>query len=59
MPERHNGYDADRVLKARILGSARTRRNWLGAMFPDLSIPPVAMIVPPIPEKEKPQEGGP
>lgn len=57
MPDRHNGYDAHRFLRARILGSARTRRNWIGAMFPDLTIPPVAMIVPPIPSTHSPPAG--
>lgn len=53
----HNGFDAHRVLRARILGAQRPRKNWLGGMFPELAIPPVAMVIP-SPEKQKPQEGG-
>lgn len=51
MPDRHNGYDAHRVLRARLCGARKPKRNWIGGMFPDLAVPPVAMIVP---EKEKP-----
>ncbi len=53
-----NGFDAHRFLRARIMGAQRPRKNWIGRMFPDLTVPPVALIVPPIPEKQKPQEGG-
>lgn len=41
-----NGFDAHRVLRARILGAQRPRKNWLGGMFPDLAIPPVALVIP-------------
>lgn len=45
-----NGFDAHRILRARILGAQRPKKNWLGGMFPELAIPS--------PEKQKPQEGG-
>lgn len=46
-----NGFDAHRILRARILGAQRQKKNWLGGMFPDLAIPPVALV---IPEKHSP-----
>ena len=49
-----NGFDAHRVLRARILGAQKPRRNWLGGMFPDLAIPPIALV---IPEKTSPPAG--
>lgn len=49
-----NGFDAHRVLRARICGAQKPAKTWLAAMWPELKIPPVALIVPPVPEKEKP-----
>jgi hypothetical protein len=57
MPERHNAYDAHRFLRARLCGAQKPRKNWIGRMFPDLSVPPMALIVPPIPEKHSPPAG--
>lgn len=50
----HNAFDAHRVLRARILGAHRPKKNWLGGMFPELAVPPVAMV---IPEKTTPPAG--
>lgn len=55
MPERFNGYDAGRFLRARILGGPRPRRNWVGDMWPEMRFPPqIAFRIPPMTEKQKP-----
>lgn len=60
-----NVFDAHRVLRARICGAQRPRKNRIGRMWPDLAVPPVALIVPGgggigcDPKKEKPQGNDP
>lgn len=49
-----NGFDAHRVLRARILGAQKPAKNWIADMWPELKIPPVALIVPTVPEKHSP-----
>ena len=58
MPDRHNGYDAHRVLRARLCGARKPKRNWIGDMWPEMRYPPHLAMVIPSPEKQKPQEGG-
>lgn len=53
-----NAFDAHRVLRARALGKRAGKRNWLAAAYPDLAVPPLFGIIPAVPEKQKPQEGG-